>query len=93
MGKLNDLKAKIADGLEISEEVATELPKVSVVGKRKIIIENHKGIISFDKLLVKIASSLGVIVITGDGFEVLFMGDNTIIIAGNFHSLNYGEEN
>lgn len=93
MGKLNDLKARIADEFDVSEEVVTNLPKVSVVGKNKIIIENHKSIIEFDKKIIKIASLIGVILIKGDNFEVLFMGDNTIIITGIFKSLTYEEDN
>lgn len=93
MGKLNDLKARIADEFDVSEEVVTSLPKVSVVGKNKIIIENHKSIIEFDKKVIKIASLIGVILIKGNNFEVLFMGDNTIIITGIFNSLTYEEDN
>ncbi|MGL5615400.1 MAG: sporulation protein YqfC [Sarcina sp.] len=93
MGKINDLRVKIAESLEISEEVITNLPKISVIGKNKIIIENHKGIIEFDKHIVKTGSESGIIVITGKNFEVSFLGEDTIIVVGTFHSLTYGEEN
>lgn len=93
MGKLNDFRAKIADEFNISEEVLLDIPKVSVVGRNKVIIENHKSILEFSKSVLRVASSVGTIYIAGSGMEVLFMGDETIVVSGTFNSLSYGEEN
>lgn len=92
MGKLNNFRARIADEFNISEEVLLDVPKVSVVGRNKIIIENHKSILEFSKSVLRVASSIGTIYIYGDNMEVLFMGDETIVVSGTFNSLNYEEE-
>nr|WP_254906505.1 sporulation protein YqfC [Clostridium tyrobutyricum] len=75
--------------MELPRDIILNMPKIQVTGDNEIIIENHKGIVLFDKSIVKINSGVGLISIYGDNFEVLFMGGSTITVGGKFKSIAY----
>lgn len=87
--KLYNTKQNIANKLDLPRDVILNMPKIQITGDREIIIENHKGIILFEKDKVRINSGVGLISIYGENFEVLFMGGSTITIGGKFKSITY----
>ncbi|MBW6408506.1 sporulation protein YqfC [Clostridium weizhouense] len=82
-------REKIFNKLDFPTDVALDLPKIIVTGNREITIENHRGIMAFENSLIKINSRIGAITIMGEGFEILFIGDNTITISGIFKGISY----
>lgn len=86
------IKNIVTKELGLPVEVIDNLPKISVIGDSEITIENHKGILSFDKDNIKIKTSIGVLEIRGEHIEIIFIGGSTIIISGKFKSLGYGVE-
>ncbi|GAA0078764.1 sporulation protein YqfC [Clostridium sp. CTA-5] len=82
-------REKIFNKLDFPTDVALDLPKIIVTGNREITIENHRGIMAFENSLIKINSRIGAITIIGEGFEILFIGDNTITISGIFKGISY----
>ncbi|SFC62837.1 sporulation protein YqfC [Clostridium uliginosum] len=82
-------REKIFDKLDFPTDVVLDLPKIIVTGNREITIENHRGIIAFENSMIKINSRIGSITIIGEGFEILFIGDNTIAISGIFKGISY----
>lgn len=87
--KLYNTKQNIADKLDLPRDIILNMPRIQVTGNNEIIIENHKGIILFEKNEVKVNSGIGIISICGSEFEVLFMGGSTITIGGKFTSITY----
>jgi sporulation protein YqfC len=87
--KYISIKKGIAEKLDLPKAIVLNLPKISIIGNNEITIENHKGIILFEKEQVKINSGVGLISIQGSGFEILFMGGNTITISGKFKAVEY----
>lgn len=87
--KLYNTKQNIADKLDLPRDIILNMPKILVTGDKEIVIENHKGIVLFEKERIKINSGVGLISICGEDFEVLFMGGSTITIGGKFKSIIY----
>lgn len=87
--KINTAKEVLARSLNFPEEIILDLPKITITGDNEIDIENHKGIILFEEDEVKINSKVGLIVIKGSRFEILFIGGTTISISGSFKSITY----
>ncbi len=87
--KLAQTKERIAEKLNFPKNIMLNIPKITVTGDNEIEIENHRGIIFFGEEEVKINSNVGLISIKGCGFEILFIGGNTIIISGKFKSILY----
>lgn len=89
--KLQNATERLADKLDIPREVIMDIPKITVVSNNEITIENHKGIILFEKEMVKVKSSIAIITILGGDFEIIFVGGSTIVLTGKFKSIEYGE--
>lgn len=88
-GKLYRLKEKLIDNLDLPMDVALGIPKITIIGKKEISIENHKGILKFEEDELRVSTSLGVIQIRGENFEIVFVGGTTITIRGIFISVGY----
>lgn len=87
--KINKGREIIADKINLPSDVILDIPKIIVMGNREITVENHKGIIAFDKEEIKINSRIGAIKIQGSNFEILYIGGSTISISGLFKAIVY----
>jgi sporulation protein YqfC len=87
--KLYNTKQNIADKLDLPRDIILNMPRILVTGDKEIVIENHRGIVLFEKDQIKINSGVGLISIYGENFEVLFMGGSTITVGGKFKSITY----
>lgn len=87
--KINVVKEKMVDKLELPREIVMNVPKITITGDNEITIENHKGIVSFDNDKITINTKLGLLVIRGSKFEILFIGGSTITVGGKFKAIDY----
>jgi len=87
--RLTRTKETIAEKLDLPRDVILNIPKIIITGDNEITVENHKGVILFDEKEIRINSNVGLIVICGDGFEILFMGGSTLTVSGRFKSVIY----
>ena len=71
---LNRSSKIIINKVNIPMENVLNKPKIIIKGDGEITIENHKGILSFEKEKVRINSKIGVITIEGINFEILYIG-------------------
>ena len=87
--KLEKAREIFTEKLDLPKDVILNLPKITIVGDSEITIENHKGIILFERNIIKINTKVKVINIEGENFEILYIGDSTITISGKFQSVGY----
>lgn len=83
------LKEKVSKLLEIPDEVATDRPKITTMGKKEVFVENYKGIIEFTNEIVRINSNHGVITITGQNMKIKEITCDDIIIVGDIGNIDY----
>lgn len=88
-GKMEKSREILVEKLELPKDVILNLPKITIIGDEEITIENHKGIILFERNIIKINTKVKVIDIEGENFEILYIGDSTITISGKFKSISY----
>lgn len=89
--KLKKRKKVLVDKLEMPKEIVLDVPRITVIGRNEITIENHKGILIFEKNEIKIKTSLEPLTIKGNYFEILYIATSTLIISGYFDYIGYGE--
>ena len=87
--KLEKAREIFTEKLDLPKDVILNFPKITIVGNTEITIENHKGIILFERSIIKINTKVKVINIEGENFEILYIGDSTITISGKFKSVGY----
>ena len=86
--KLKRGKKVLLDKLEMPKEIVLDVPRITVIGRNEITIENHKGILVFEKNEIKIKTSLDPLIIKGNS---LYIATSTLIISGYFDYIGYGE--
>lgn len=89
--KIENVKRALSEKLDISKDIILEVPKITIIGKEEITIEHHKGIIVFEKNIIRVNTKIKVIKIAGENFEIIYIGESTLSIKGEFISIEYEE--
>ena len=82
MIKIKNTRNKIEKLLEIPAEVITNIPKITLIGFNQLMIENYMGVIEYEEYLVKINSSIGIIIIEGNKMNLNQINENDVLISG-----------
>ncbi len=82
MIKIKNTRNKIEKLLEIPVEVTTNIPKITLIGFNQLMIENYMGVIEYEEYLVKINSSIGIIIIEGNKMNLNQINENDVLISG-----------
>ena len=83
------VREKVAKMLEIPEEVVSDRPKITTVGRKEVFVENYRGIIAFTNEIVRINSNYGIITITGKNMKRREITNEDIIITGDIDNIDY----
>lgn len=87
--KIDNIKTNIADVLELPKEVILDLPKITLVGSIQLYIENHKGIIEYNKESIRINSKAGVIKIIGKNMVIKNIVSEEVSITGEIINIEF----
>lgn len=85
--KIKNTRNKIERMLELPIEVTTNIPKITITGFNQIMIENYTGIIEYEEYLVKINTSIGIIIMEGNKMNLNQINENDILISGEIFKL------
>jgi sporulation protein YqfC len=75
--------------MELPEDTALDLPRITLSGDSKVILENHKGIVEYNDKRARIKTTLGVIRIEGAGLELKNINSEDIFIMGSITLVGY----
>jgi len=84
------VKERIAEMLVLPKEIILDLPKITMIGKNQIFIENYKGIIEYDNERIRINTGMGLIKIYGLKLEINTVTNEEIFITGEISNLEFG---
>jgi len=79
----------MAEFLEIPKDLVLDLPKITIIGRNEIYLENHRGIIEYLPNRLRINLSRGFIEIEGTDLEIKALMADEISINGLVHSVRY----
>jgi sporulation protein YqfC len=91
----NDMQHKngklqvLAGIFEIPQDIILDLPRITLLGNKQLLIENHKGIIEYDPSLVRIKMTQGELIIRGMNFTLGNLQVEQILIEGTIIELKY----
>ena len=80
---------KINNILEFPEEISTNEPKITIIGFKKIMVENYKGILEYENFFVRLNTQIGVLNINGFNLSLNVMTDEDLIITGKIESIDF----
>jgi len=80
---------KIAGMLEIPQDIVLDLPRITMLGNKQLLIENHKGIIEYTPSLVRIKLNQGELLITGENLMLGNLQIEQILVEGTVGEIKY----
>ena len=55
--KLRDTVADLADSLELPEEAVSDAMRVTLIGRRRAVVEHHRGLLGYDAQSVEVSAA------------------------------------
>ncbi len=83
------IREKFMEVFELPKELILNTPRMTLVGNRDIMIENHKGIMEFGFERVRVSTGSGIVKITGSGLHIKEITSEDIIISGSIDSIEF----
>ncbi|NLO21419.1 MAG: sporulation protein YqfC [Syntrophomonadaceae bacterium] len=77
----------MADFLEIPRDLVMDIPKLTLIGRNELYIENHRGIIEFRIDLLRINLSRGFIEIQGSNLEIKTLLPEELFLIGEINTI------
>lgn len=88
-GSKPKLKERLTEMLELPKEIVLNMPKLMMLGNGDLIIENYKGIIQYDRDVVRVNTTSGIIKLKGLDIYIKEITEESIMIYGNITSLEF----
>lgn len=92
MGKFNNFRSYMADNLEIPNDAFSDNFDLRMHGNKKVIIENHTGIIVYEDNEVGIKTNEQNILIKGSKFKIEEINSFKVIVKGEIKEIIFSKE-
>jgi|Go1ome_3_1110792.scaffolds.fasta_scaffold70313_2 sporulation protein YqfC len=87
--KLRDTVADLADSLELPEEAVSDAMRVTLIGRRRAVVEHHRGLLGYDAQSVEVSAAAGRVRILGAELTLHAMDRDTLIVTGRIAAVEY----
>lgn len=84
-----NIKSRINRALEVPDEVALKVPKLTILKFEEVLIENYKGILEYQDFFVRIKTNIGIININGFKLTLEEMTIDDVIVKGKIESIDF----
>jgi len=84
-GKLQAL----AGLFEIPPDIVLDLPRLTMLGNQQLLVENHKGIIEYTPVLVRIKLNLGELKVIGTNMVLSNLQSEQILLDGSISEIKF----
>lgn len=81
--------SRINEILEIPKEIASNEPKITILGFNQMLIENYKAILEYEEFYIKINTYIGAININGFNLKLKEMTGDDIMVLGKIDSIDF----
>jgi len=83
------IRRSLTDLLELPPEVMLDLPRIMLVGQMRVQVENHRGLIEYTPVKVRVSINSGELVISGHDLVVRNILTDEIILDGYIQSIAF----
>ena len=87
MKKIKGLCEDLAERLELPEEALSGAVRLTAVGDKRLLIENHSGLLAYGSELIRVGSGRGQIVLCGSELSLRAMNRTELLVIGRLQSL------
>ena len=82
MERKKNLAQRLANGLDLPDEPIPGLSLVEITENRRVLVENHKGVIAYSPKTIRIRTKFGQILIDGTNLTLSKMTRGQLVICG-----------
>ena len=75
--------------LEVTKELVTNEPKLTISGFKQMLVENYKVILEYQDIYIRIKTYTGIININGFNLKLGEMTEDDIMITGDIETIDY----
>jgi len=79
---IRKLRKWTAGLLDLPQDLAMDLPRITVIGGLSATIENHRGVIQFTPTLLRLAMDQGEVEVAGEGLVIRTIGPEEVLVEG-----------
>ncbi|AFS78826.1 sporulation protein YqfC [Gottschalkia acidurici 9a] len=87
--KADSIKNTVSEVLELPKDIMLNLPKITMVGRIQLYIENHKGIIEYSTERIRVNTSEGILKITGKNMIIKNIVTEEMVISGDIEIVEF----
>ncbi len=89
LNKARKLAESVCVSLELPEDVLAGETKLSMVGGKRLLIENHRGLLSYSDSAIEVRTAKGKLSVLVNGFIIRAMRDRELLIFGKIQSVEW----
>lgn len=75
--------------LDVPEDIAQDIPRLTMIGNLRVQIENHRGVLHFSEERLLLALSRGKVEITGSNLSIRTIMAEEVLVEGIIRGLEY----
>lgn len=87
--KKDNFLDKAAEIFDIPGEVVAGMPRITVTGCRRVLVENHKGILEYGSEEIHINGGRMVLKLRGRGMELRSLNNTELLITGRISGMEF----
>jgi len=84
-------KEILSDIFELPEDIILNLPRLTLIGNRQLLLENHRGIIEYTGEKIRVGVRGGEIVIQGKQLQIFRLMVEEIYVGGIIEKVYFEE--
>lgn len=88
MNERNNVFKRLAGMLDMSSQPMPGMPIIEMAGNKRVLIENHRGVIGYGQERIGVLVKIGKIVVMGSDLEICYMSRQQLIITGCIESVS-----
>jgi len=89
MRRNKNVKSRINRVLEVPDEVALTVPKITILKFEQMLIENYKGILEYQDFFIRVKTDIGIINVNGFNLSLEEMTTDDIVVNGKIESVDF----
>lgn len=87
--KMSAAKENFLDKLNLPDEIAHNLTKITMIENKEILIEGYNSIVDYYENYIKIQTKNVYIILDGSNLNINEINDSELLISGNISNVGY----
>ncbi|MEG0766662.1 MAG: sporulation protein YqfC [Clostridia bacterium] len=82
---------RVMAALALPQDVILGLPRISMRGNTQLYLENHQGIVAYQRETVRVRTAWGMMAVEGKELQLGALGTQDLLIVGHIAGVRYEE--